>query len=212
MATRANTFSWAGSAYATNPLAGGGNYDPRRPSLLPDTQEEDALVWEDVPKAMRTRLADIPEQIITKDTAYRNGVEVLRYFERDITEHTVRLQVDNKTMRKLLARDQAAERANPRAYQREANVKLAKSSLLGKDPWGDKEIPRDLLGGRTRAAGALTVEGELLAAVQDINHRYARVHLRRILHASMWQRITKREQFYRQDPARLDGFANKRMP
>ena len=56
MATRANTFSWAGSAYATNPLAGGGNYDPRRPSLLPDTQEEDALVWKDVPKAMQTRL------------------------------------------------------------------------------------------------------------------------------------------------------------
>ena len=64
MATRANTFSWAGSAYATNPLAGGGNYDPRRPSLLPDTQEEDALVWEDVPKAMRTRLADIPRRIL----------------------------------------------------------------------------------------------------------------------------------------------------
>ena len=93
MATRANTFSWAGSAYATNPLTGGGNYDPRRPSLLPDTQEEDALVWEDVPKAMQTRLANIPEQIITKDTAYRNGVEVWRYFKRDVTEHTVRLQV-----------------------------------------------------------------------------------------------------------------------
>ena len=28
MATNTNTFSWAGSAYATNPLAGGGKYDP----------------------------------------------------------------------------------------------------------------------------------------------------------------------------------------
>ena len=46
---------------------------------------------------MQTRLADIPEQIITKDTVYRNGVEVLRYFERDITEHTVCLQVDTLT-------------------------------------------------------------------------------------------------------------------
>ena len=44
MATNTNTFSWAGSAYATNPLAGGGKYDPRRPSILTDTQEEDALV------------------------------------------------------------------------------------------------------------------------------------------------------------------------
>ena len=145
MATNTNTFSWAGSAYATNPLAGGGKYDPRRPSLLPDTQEEDALVWEDAPTALKKLLADIPEQIITKDTAHHNGVEVLRYFERDVTEHTVRLQVDTKTLKKLLVRDQAAVRANPRAYQREASVKLAKSSLLGKDPWGDKEIPRELV-------------------------------------------------------------------
>ena len=78
MTTNTNTFSWAGSAYATNPLAGGGKYDPRRPSILSDTQEEDTLVWEDASAALKKRLADIPEQIITKDTAHRNGVEVLR--------------------------------------------------------------------------------------------------------------------------------------
>ena len=132
--TTTTTFSWVGSAYASNPLSGTGKYDPRMPSLLPEQQEEDTLVWADAPKALVKRLEDIPEQVITKDTARRNGVIVFRYFERDITEHTARLQVDNKAMKKLLVRDPDAERVNPRAYQRETSVKLAKSSLLGRDP------------------------------------------------------------------------------
>ena len=100
--TTTTTFSWAESAYASNPLSGIGKYDPLMPSLLTEQQEEDTLVWADAPKALVKRLEDIPEQVITKDTARRNGAIVLRYFERDITEHTVRLQVDNKAMKKLL--------------------------------------------------------------------------------------------------------------
>ena len=61
-------------------------------------------------------------------------------------------------------------------------------------------------------SGKLTASGELLSNMQDINHRYARVHLRRILSTRMWQRVVKREQHYVQNPRELDGKVNKRMP
>ena len=71
--------------------------------------------------------------------------------------------------------------------------KLAKSSLLGRDPSGERPIPASMHDGN----GELTEQVVLLKDVQDAVWDYLRVHLPRILSEPILRRVQNQEELYR---------------
>ena len=66
----------------------------------------------------------------------------MKFYEKDIIEYVASQQIkSNKTVKRLIMRDHAKEKEDPNRYAREAGAKLASSSFLGRNPFGD--LPMD---------------------------------------------------------------------
>lgn len=207
-------FHWAGATYRS--LGGAGTYNPRVPVLVGTgnkSRAEDDIAWADQPKwsALRTRLAN-KDQRIDRDTIRTNAEMLLRLFEQDVVKHVARTQADTKIMKALLCRDKAEELRDPAKYREVAGARLARSSYLGRDPFGDQPVPDECTYEDTEGEEQYDQYGSLLVSVQDACYRYARVHLRRIVSESIWTRIAKQEHYYKRNPSGLESHHNKRMP
>ena len=88
------------------------------------------MIWYDVPKKLKERL-DKKSQKITVDCIKENAESILRFYESDVIEHVLEMQMQNKAVRSLIMRDHATEKKNPKDYANAAS-KLAKSSYLGR--------------------------------------------------------------------------------
>ena len=70
-ATLATDMAWVGTKTVVNTLTGSGQFDPRVPIDQPGEEGDDALIWADVPKKLKQRLAEKPQQI-TEDCLLEN--------------------------------------------------------------------------------------------------------------------------------------------
>ena len=119
---------------------------------------------------------------MNKDTLRANAETVLAFYEKDIVEHVMSSQVPTKELKKLLLR---SSKIKPTEGM---STSVSKSSLLGKDPFGQKEIPAELM-----EKGELTPAGSLLKSIQVSNFQYARVHLTRILGKDLEVKVRRLE-------------------
>ena len=106
-------------------------------------------------------------------------------------------------MKALLCRDKEEEQRNPAKYRELTGTRLARSSYLGRDPFGDDPIPEQCTWEDEEGVIQYDKFGSLLANVQDACYRYARVHLRRIISEAIWTRIAKQEHLHKRDPCRF---------
>ena len=206
--------SWAGKGYSGNSLTSKGKFNPRIPSIDPVKMKEDSMVWMDFPAKLQSRLKKKPQRITT-DCLKENAENILNLYEKDIILHVVKSQVNSKSMRFLMLRDQHKEVSDPEKYAKKIGELVCSSSYLGTNPFGDKPMDPTLLvedEGEEESPDELTAEGSLLKSIQDRCHRYARVHLPRILSSELESKLKEEEQEDRVDPHRLDAYHNKRRP
>ena len=157
----ATSMAWAGSNVKVNSLTGKGKFDPRVPIDQPGEEGDDALIWADVPEALQERLADKPQRI-TQDCLMGNAKGILRLYANDVVQHVIKQQLRSEHMTGLLRRQGTYSAKEPSNEGRRAASKLAKSSFLGRDPSGEKPIPKSLW-----VNGELSEQGTLLKDVQD---------------------------------------------
>ena len=99
----ATGMSWAGTDVKANTLTGKGTFDPTVPLDQPGEEGDDALIWADVPKALKERLEKKPQQI-TEDCLMCNAKGILRLYEHDIIQHVIQQQLRGEHMASLLRR------------------------------------------------------------------------------------------------------------
>ena len=93
----ATSMSWTGTKAKVNTLTGRGTFDPKIPIDQPGEEGDDALIWADVPDALKERLKDKP-QLITEDCLYDNARGILRLYENDIVQHVIKRQLRSELM------------------------------------------------------------------------------------------------------------------
>ena len=160
-------FHWAGTEYHS--LGGANTYNPRVPVLVGisnKSRAEDDIAWCDQPKwnSLGTRLAN-KDQRIDRDTIRTNAEMLLRLFEQDVVMHVARTQADTKNMKALLCRDKAEELRDPAKYREVAGARLARSSYLGRDPFGDQPVPDECTYEDTDGEEQYDQYGSLLVSV-----------------------------------------------
>ena len=158
------TLRWAGSAANTNSLADpNSTFDPSLPCVSGEEAARDALVMADVPKKLIERLEKKPQEI-GPDCLYENAESILRFFEEDIVLHVVRQEVKDKRVYKLLQRGEDDTSGPPDVSR------IARSSYLGKNPFGDG-------GSDGNVAGLEPEQLALLRSLQDRCHTYAHLSM-----------------------------------
>ena len=127
-----STLRWAGNAANANSLADpNATFDPTLPCASGEDAAIDALVYADAPKRLMERLEKKPQRI-APDCLFENAESILRFYEEDNVLHVVQQEVKDKRVYRLLQRgeDEASETADM--------ARIARSSYLDKDPFGDK--------------------------------------------------------------------------
>ena len=125
-----STLRWAGSAANANSLADpNATFDPTLPCASGEEAARDALVYADAPKKLLDRLEKKPQEI-GPDCLFENAESILRFYEEDIVLHVVKQEVKDKRVYELLQRGEDDELASM--------SRIARSSYLGEDPFGDK--------------------------------------------------------------------------
>ena len=161
----------------------------------PGVEKEKWSVWMDIPLELKTVLEQ-KMQKIGLDCLQKNAQIVLDLYQEMILKHVLTLQIKDRNLGKLIRGNREIEDQSDSP----GDIKLlagqvAKSSLLGQDPWGDKALPEksgkepdeDTEDG-TSSSDYSGVQA-LLKSVQDNTWNYLTVHLRRILHDDILLRI-----------------------
>lgn len=168
-----SSLKWAGAAANDNSLTNSNvSFDPSLPCASGDEDARDAIIYADEPKKLVKRLSEKPQEIHV-DSMYESAKGIFRLYESDIVEHVIRQEVKDKRVQILLQRGENLAGA-PVDLSR-----IAKSSYLGKDPFGDKPLD-DTLEAEQKA---------LLRTLQDRCYAYARVHITRILSTEMLAKV-----------------------
>ena len=175
--------SWMGSmstiaGVTTENLAQ--RFTPHLPMQPAGITPERTKVWIDVPKKPA---AGIGSGKVTIGTTclVENAKLVIGIYQDICLEHIIDMQIKDKTISKLMRGNRAVELTHPdRHGLDEPGKRVAKSSMLGQDPWGDEKIPAD----PSAVAGddTYTQVQMLLKRIQDDNYLYLTTHFRRILH------------------------------
>ncbi len=212
--------SWTGSVNINSGAATMANlaetFNPRRPMNEPGIAKEKFKVWMDVPEELQRVLKQKMKKI-GLDCLKQNAEIVLDLFQDMIIKHVLQMQIHDKNLSKII-------RGNPEIEDR-SDVppdiepiagKIAKSSLLGRDPWGDEEIPKRVVaaeGETEESVSTYTSEQVLLKAIQDNTWSYLTTHLRRILHDDILLHVVDEEMSYAADKDQVRSkTARKRMP
>ena len=85
----------------------------------------------------------------------------------------------------ILRRQVSYQEGSAKKQTRATVNRLAKSSLLGRDPTGEHPLPEEMYD----SEGELTEKGTLLKDVQDTVWDYLRVYLPRILSKPLMDRV-----------------------
>ena len=194
-----STLRWAGSAANANSLADPNSaFDPTLPCASGEDAARDALVMADVPKKLIKRLEKKPQEI-GPNCLYENAESILRFFEEDIVLHVVQQEVKNKRVYKLL------QRGEDEASDLPDMARIAKSSYLGKDPFGDGSSEGNV-------DGLEPEQLALLRSLQDRCHTYARVHCTRILSKELRANVAEMEARHVKELATGTSTRPKRIP
>ena len=175
-----STLRWAGSAANTNSLADPNeSFDPTLPCVSGEDAARDALVLANVPQKLVDILVKKPQKI-GPDCLFENAESILHFYEEDIVLHVVRQEVKDKRVYKLLQRgEDNVEGPVDMAH-------IARSSYLGKNPFGDVNDAKLVV-------GLAPEQLALLHNLQDRCHTYARVHCNRILNKELKANVTEME-------------------
>ena len=158
----------------------GKRFTPHVPMRPANIKPERIKVWLDIPKELKTML-DAGTINIGTTCLKENAELVISLFEDLCLQHVVSMQIQDKTLSKLIRGDSAIELANPESHVlEEPDKRIAKSSLLGQDPWGDKAVPSDP--NATTTSSTYTQVQNMLKRIQDNNYLYLTTHLKRLLH------------------------------
>ena len=107
----------------------------------PGTDADKLVVMVDIPGPLKAAI-DAGMKKIGYDCLKQNAEVVLQVFEDMCVQHVVNNQISDKQLRKLLQRNPTWERDNPKADKTLApKSRIARSSLIGQDPCGDKVLP-----------------------------------------------------------------------
>ena len=194
-----STLRWAGSAANANSLADpNSTFDPTLPCASGEEAARDALVMADVPKQLVERLEKKPQEI-GPNCLFENAESILRFFEEDIVLHVVRHEVKDKRVYELLQRGED-DTSGPADMSR-----IARSSYLGKDPFGDD-------GDGKNAAGLKPEQLVLLRSLQDRCHTYARVHCTRIFSKELKANVAEMEARHVKELVTSASTRPKRIP
>ena len=94
----------------------------------------------DVPPKLQQQL-DKGLLLIGDDCLKENAEYVLEVFQTIILEWVISKEVSDKRLRKILANNPFLESLDPDTVgQLTADSRIAKSSFLGQDPYGDKPV------------------------------------------------------------------------
>ena len=97
------------------------------------------MVMADVPKHLVERLEKKPQEI-GPNCLFENAESILRFYEEDIVLHVVKQEVKDKRVYELLQRGEN-DTGGPADMSR-----IARSSYLGKDPFGDDGDAKNVAG------------------------------------------------------------------
>ena len=170
-------------------------FTPRVPMQTSGITPEQAKVWMDIPAELKQTI-DQGLDVITTNCLRDNALFLFGRYEDMCLKHVTDMQIKDKTYSKLVRGNAAIEDANPDNGVREPRS-IAKSSLLGQDPWGDEEIPADP--DAPEDNDTYSQLQTLLMNVQDSNYLYLTTHLRRILHKDVYINVKNAEVKYELD-------------
>ena len=153
---------------------------------------ERTKVWLDVPKEVRAMTE--PGSLIIDNTCLKENAQmVLELYEDACLQHVIDMQIKDKTFSKLMRGNPTLERKDPGMAK--PGKRIAKSSLLGQDPWGDKEIPP--ADADSESSGETYTQLQtLLKNIQDDNYVYLTTHIKRILHEDIYLDVRIEENKY----------------
>ena len=191
-------------------------FNPGRPMVEPGVAKEKWKIWMDVPEELQRVLKQKMKRI-GLDCLKQNAEIVLDLFQDMIIKHVLDMQIHNKTLSRII-------RGNPEIDSKSDDPpdiepiagKIAKSSLLGQDPWGDKELPsKEPREGEkdAEASSAYSADQALLKSIQDNVWSYLSTHLRRLLHEDILLHVVDKEMEYEADVGEVrTKSVRKRMP
>ena len=215
--------TWTGSVNSNAGAATAANlaklFTPKRPMYEPGVELRQLEVWMDIPVELATALKD-GLQKIGSDCLTRNAEIVLSLFQKMIIKHVIGLQIKDRTFGRIIRGNPAAEeKSGDPASQNELAGLVAKSSMLGQDPFGDKALPTNpareegASASGTETAPAYTEVQVLLKNVQDTIWLYLTTHIKRILSEEILTSIIDLEMQYQDDVDEVrTKTARKRMP
>ena len=167
-------------------------FTPRVPMQTSGITPEQAKVWLDIPKELK-QIVDQGLRIIDTTCLRDNAIFLFGQYEDICLKHVTDMQIKDKTYSKLIRGNAAIEDANPGNGVREPRS-IARSSLLGQDPWGDEDVPDDP--DAPEDSDTYTQLQTLLINVQDANYLYLTTHVRRILHKDIYINVKNEEVKY----------------
>ena len=172
-------------------------FTPQLPMQTSGISQERAKVWLDLPKGLAEGIGSGKVSIGTT-CLVENAQLVIGLYEDICLRHVIDMQIQDKTLSKLMRPNRVIESSNPDEHGLdEPGKRVARSSLLGQDPWGDKEVPDDPDAGEDDET--YTRMQTLLKRIQDDNYMYLTTHFRRILHRDIYLNVKNEEVAYEAD-------------
>ena len=192
--------TWTGSSKTREGAATAANissmFVPHKPMYNPGMQPAQLKVKNDIPKALKNALEH--NMAMIGPTCLRENAEVvLEIYEDMCLQHVLDHQIQSKTLEKLKRRDPNYEKDQKEesSKQRTPNSIVGRSSLIGRDPWGDQPLPQpEKVGdGDDADDGEYSAEQMLLIEVQDKLYSYLTAHIPLILEDSICLEIEEVE-------------------
>ena len=190
-------------------------FTPMEPMTREGMNPERLRAMGDVPKALKQALDQGMERI-GLSCLKENAVILLSVYEDICLKHVLDQQIHSKDLKKLLAVRDAGKDQDHANQKKVASNVVAHSSLIGEDPWGEREVPETALsteGEDNADESAYSKEQQLLMRIQDRNYLYLVAHVGRILDDVIATTVRARELVYERDEEGVrEAAARKRMP
>jgi len=199
-------------------------FTPTRPMYAPGTDPRVFRVKGDIPIPLKEALADNLKPI-GPDCLRSNAKVCLEVYEDICLKHVLGKQLNSKDLRRLMQMDPRLQQTDE--YQEGVTTRcVARSSLLGRDPWGDGKLPqpkkRSSDGDSEGADGDEDAEGDnamytseqlLLIDIQNTNYQYLTAHVGLILDATLHNKVVHVAMEYERDEDGKRSNSNRnRMP
>ena len=210
-----NMETWAGSlgpkvgALTADNMATA--FQPHQPMNTPGTDPTQHTVKGDVPSKLK-KAVNQGLRAIDPECIKQNAEMLLELFEDICLKHVLQKQLPSKILNRLKAMDPELQyQDNTRKV---VSGCVAKSSLIGRDPWGDDAPALDGDAQNADDTPKTYTEAEiLLVEIQDQNYNYLVAHVAHILDDVLHTKVKARELEYHNDEDSIHTETNRnRMP